>query len=142
VSCVFISGLGPNLRTNRPFKFLRSSHNTYLLSRQLIGRSSAAPYTHVLSDRNCRCVEIDVWPSKNGPIVTHGYTLSQSVRCFVSPLVTMGLKLAVGPVRGCMYCHRRSSPASLLADLGQPRVPCRRRRSTSVGRHHETTLGR
>lgn len=57
----------------------RTSHNTYLLSRQLVGRASAAPYTHVLSDRNCRCVEIDVWPSKNGPIVTHGYTLSESV---------------------------------------------------------------
>ncbi|KAJ7794172.1 PLC-like phosphodiesterase [Mycena olivaceomarginata] len=41
--------------------FISSSHNTYLLGKQLIGRSSAASYGHVMS-RNARCVEIDVWP--------------------------------------------------------------------------------
>ncbi|TEB26399.1 PLC-like phosphodiesterase [Coprinellus micaceus] len=58
--------------------FISSSHNTYLLAAQILGKSSAGCYTHVLS-RGCRCVEIDVWPSKSGPIVTHGYTLSVSV---------------------------------------------------------------
>ncbi|KAF6747522.1 phospholipase C [Ephemerocybe angulata] len=58
--------------------FISSSHNTYLLAAQIVGKSSAGCYTHVLN-RGGRCVEIDVWPSKNGPIVTHGYTLSASV---------------------------------------------------------------
>ncbi|KAJ2917304.1 hypothetical protein MD484_g3147, partial [Candolleomyces efflorescens] len=58
--------------------FISSSHNTYLLTAQILGTSSEEAYTHVLS-RGCRCVEIDVWPSKSGPIVTHGYTLSISV---------------------------------------------------------------
>ncbi|TFK21713.1 phospholipase C [Coprinopsis marcescibilis] len=58
--------------------FISSSHNTYLLSAQVLGKSSAEAYTHVL-ERGCRCVEIDVWPSSNGPVVNHGYTLSSSV---------------------------------------------------------------
>ncbi|KAG2346084.1 PLC-like phosphodiesterase [Suillus weaverae] len=64
----------------RPLRdyFVSSSHNTYLLAWQVLGRASSECYTHVLS-KNARCVEIDIWWSSKGPIVTHGHTLSRSV---------------------------------------------------------------
>lgn len=59
----------------------RTSHNTYLLSRQLVGTSSPVAYTHVIT-KGCRCVEIDAWDSPSTtsfePIVTHGLTWTES----------------------------------------------------------------
>src|SRR5882757_3722634 len=75
------------------------------MARQLLGHSTAAAYTHVLT-HGARCVEIDVWPSANGPIVTHGHTFSKSV-----PLINVceAIRNAVSdrdwPVMVSLECH-------------------------------------
>lgn len=59
--------------------YISSSHNTYLLGRQVAGQSSVEAYISVLKT-GCRCVEIDCWDGNDGwPIVMHGRTLTTHV---------------------------------------------------------------
>lgn len=58
--------------------FISSSHNTYLMGRQIVGEASCEPYMHALL-KGCRCVEIDVWDDDDVPVVTHGKTFSSQV---------------------------------------------------------------
>lgn len=60
--------------------FVASSHNTYLLRRQLYGGSSAVAYETAIRTGS-RCVEIDAWNGENKeePKVTHGYTLTSHI---------------------------------------------------------------
>lgn len=59
--------------------FISSSHNTYLLGRQVAGRSSIEGYITALV-RGCRCVEVDCWDGPDGqPQVVHGRTLTSSI---------------------------------------------------------------
>lgn len=59
--------------------FISSSHNTYLLGRQVAGQSSVEGYISALG-RGCRCVEVDCWDGSDGhPQVVHGRTLTSAI---------------------------------------------------------------
>ncbi|PSK78277.1 hypothetical protein CJJ07_001816 [Candidozyma auris] len=62
--------------------FILSSHNTYLLGRQVMGESSVEGYIKALQ-RGCRCLEIDIWNSGNDadhePLVNHGRTFTNGI---------------------------------------------------------------
>ncbi|OAQ88118.1 phosphoinositide-specific phospholipase C [Purpureocillium lilacinum] len=59
--------------------FISSSHNTYLIGRQVAGQSSVEGYIAALA-RGCRCVEVDCWDGSDGqPQVVHGRTLTTAI---------------------------------------------------------------
>lgn len=65
---------------NKPLNeyFISSSHNTYLLGKQIHGKSSIEGYIQALQ-RGCRCLEIDIWDSELEPLVTHGRSFTDSI---------------------------------------------------------------
>ncbi|KAH6893095.1 hypothetical protein B0T10DRAFT_265966 [Thelonectria olida] len=70
-----------NYTLDRPMNeyIISSSHNTYLLGRQVAGQSSVEGYIAALI-RGCRCVEVDCWDGSSGqPEVNHGRTLTTSI---------------------------------------------------------------
>ncbi|KAK7751265.1 hypothetical protein SLS62_006810 [Diatrype stigma] len=59
--------------------FISSSHNTYLVGRQVADVSSVEGYIMTLV-RGCRSVEIDCWDGSDGqPIVKHGFMMTNAI---------------------------------------------------------------
>lgn len=52
--------------------FVASSHNTYLLGKQVGETPSVEGYMQALQ-QGCRCIEIDIWDDDVGPVVCHGF---------------------------------------------------------------------
>jgi phosphatidylinositol phospholipase C delta len=76
-----ISTLRTDEKLDRPLNeyFISSSHNTYLVGRQIAGQSSTEAYVSALT-QGCRCVEVDCWDGGDGrPLVLHGRTFTRSV---------------------------------------------------------------
>ncbi|AQZ18479.1 PLC1 (YPL268W) [Zygosaccharomyces parabailii] len=59
---------------NKPLNqyFIASSHNTYLLGKQVGETPSVEGYMQALQ-QGCRCIEIDIWDDDLGPVVCHGF---------------------------------------------------------------------
>ena len=104
--------------------FISSSHNTYLLGKQVHGYSSIEGYIHALQ-RGCRCIEIDIWDGDNGPIVTHGRTLTSSV----------DFKLVIDTIRKYAFI---STPYPLIISL---EIKCSKETQLKCANIMETVFG-
>ena len=99
--------------------FISSSHNTYLLGRQVNGSSSVEAYISALM-KGCKCVEVDCWDGNDGfPIVTHGRTLTSSVtfRNVMAAISKYAFVKNPYPVWVSLEVHCNDNQQALMADI-------------------------
>ncbi|XP_036314765.1 1-phosphatidylinositol 4,5-bisphosphate phosphodiesterase zeta-1, partial [Pipistrellus kuhlii] len=101
--------------------FISSSHNTYLISDQLIGPSDIWGYESALV-KGCRCLEIDCWDgSQNEPVVYHGYTLTSKLlfKTVIQAIHKYAFITSDYPVVLSLENHCSPSQQEVLADILQ-----------------------
>ncbi|KAG6006562.1 hypothetical protein E4U21_006860 [Claviceps maximensis] len=99
--------------------FISSSHNTYLLGRQVAGHSSVEGYIRALA-QGCRCVEVDCWDGSDGyPQVVHGRTLTSAIS-FKEVMTTINKYAFVKsnfPLWISLEVHCSPSQQALMVDI-------------------------
>ncbi|KAK1341339.1 hypothetical protein QTO34_017744 [Cnephaeus nilssonii] len=101
--------------------FISSSHNTYLISDQLLGPSDIWGYESALV-KGCRCLEIDCWDgSQNEPVVYHGYTLTSKLlfKTVIQAIQKYAFITSDYPVVLSLENHCSPSQQEVIADILQ-----------------------
>ncbi|XP_020042010.1 1-phosphatidylinositol 4,5-bisphosphate phosphodiesterase zeta-1 [Castor canadensis] len=101
--------------------FISSSHNTYLISDQLVGPSDIWGYVSALV-KGCRCLEIDCWDgSQNDPVVYHGYTLTSKLlfKTVIQAIHKYAFLTSDYPVVLSLENHCSAAQQDVMADILQ-----------------------